>query len=74
MRQVPGPHARIQGATPAAARSSPPAACPFAPRCAYEVEQSRQEVPPLVEIARGHWVACFNPVPEDAWLREVAAV
>jgi oligopeptide/dipeptide ABC transporter ATP-binding protein len=51
-----------------------PSACPFAPRCAYEVEQSRQEVPPLVEIAPGHWVACFNPVPEDAWLREVARV
>src|SRR4051794_12895101 len=52
----------------------PPAACPFAPRCSYEVELSRQEVPPLVEIARGHKVACFNPVPEDAWLREVAEV
>ena len=26
---------------------SPPAACPFAPRCRFEVEQSRQEVPPL---------------------------
>jgi oligopeptide/dipeptide ABC transporter ATP-binding protein len=52
----------------------PPAACPFAPRCAYEVDQSRQEVPPLREIARGHKVACFNPVPEDAWLREVAEV
>ena len=50
----------------------PPSACPFAPRCAYEVEQSRQEVPPLVEIAPGHKVACFNPVPEDAWLNEVA--
>jgi oligopeptide/dipeptide ABC transporter ATP-binding protein len=51
-----------------------PSACPFAPRCTYEVEQSRQEVPPLVEIAPGHKVACFNPVPEDAWLREVARV
>jgi oligopeptide/dipeptide ABC transporter ATP-binding protein len=51
-----------------------PSACPFAPRCAYEVEQSRQEVPPLVEIAPGHMVACFNPVPADAWRREVASV
>jgi oligopeptide/dipeptide ABC transporter ATP-binding protein len=51
-----------------------PSACPFAPRCSYEVEQSRQEVPPLVEVAPGHMVACFNPVPEDAWLREVASV
>jgi oligopeptide/dipeptide ABC transporter ATP-binding protein len=52
----------------------PPSACPFAPRCAYEVEKSRQEVPPLLEIAPGHKVACFNPVPEDAWRREAAAV
>jgi oligopeptide transport system ATP-binding protein len=52
----------------------PPSACPFAPRCAYEVDQSRQEVPPLVEIAPGHKVACFNPVAEDAWLNEVARV
>ncbi len=51
-----------------------PSACPFAPRCAYEVEKSRQEVPPLLEIAPGHKVACFNPVPEDAWRREAAAV
>jgi len=51
-----------------------PAACPFAPRCAYEVDQSRREVPPLVEVAPGHKVACFNPVPEDAWLQEVAQV
>src|SRR5207248_3659542 len=31
-------------------------ACPVAPRCAYEVEKSRLEVPPLVEIAPGHRV------------------
>jgi oligopeptide transport system ATP-binding protein len=52
----------------------PASACPFAPRCAYEVEKSRQEVPPLLEIAPGHKVACFNPVPEDAWRREATAV
>jgi oligopeptide/dipeptide ABC transporter ATP-binding protein len=52
---------------------SPPAACPFAPRCAYEVDLSRREVPPLVEVARGHKVACFNPVPADAWQREVVS-
>ena len=52
-----------------------PQACPFAPRCRYEVEQSRKEVPPLVEIEPGHFVACFNPVPADEWQRsrEVAA-
>src|SRR6187397_2202867 len=45
----------------------PPAACPFQPRCRYEVEASSQEVPPLEEIERGHKLACFNPVPEDEW-------
>jgi peptide/nickel transport system ATP-binding protein len=48
---------------------SPPAACPFAPRCRYEVEQSRQEVPPLEPIEPGHDVRCFNPVPADEWHR-----
>ena len=49
---------------------SPPAECPFAPRCRYEVEQSRQEVPPLEEIEPGHQVRCFNPVPADEWQRQ----
>ena len=51
---------------------SAPTACPFAPRCGYEVPQSREELPQLVEVERGHHVACFNPVPADAWRREVA--
>jgi len=53
---------------------SPPAACPFAPRCRYEVEQSLQEVPQLREVARGHQVACFNPVAVDEWERTRAAM
>jgi oligopeptide/dipeptide ABC transporter ATP-binding protein len=48
---------------------SAPAACPFQPRCRYEVEQSRLEVPQLRELEPGHFVACFNPVPEDEWQR-----
>ena len=47
----------------------PPEACPFQPRCRYEVEQSRLEVPPLREIEPGHLVACFNPVPVEEWQR-----
>ena len=47
----------------------PPSACPFQPRCRYEVDLSRKEVPPLVEIERGHYVACFNPVPVEEWER-----
>ena len=62
----------IEGAPPNLAE--PPGACPFAPRCAYRVELSVQQVPPLVEVERGHHVACFNPVPEDEWEHAHAAV
>jgi oligopeptide transport system ATP-binding protein len=47
--------------------TAPPLACPFAPRCAFEVDRSRAEVPPLLEVEPGHRVACFNPVPADEW-------
>jgi oligopeptide/dipeptide ABC transporter ATP-binding protein len=46
-----------------------PTACPFQPRCRYEVDRSRLEVPPLVEVEDGHFVACFNPVAVDEWQR-----
>ena len=49
---------------------SPPGECPFAPRCRYEVEQSRLQVPPLEEIEPGHQVRCFNSVPADEWQRQ----
>ena len=52
---------------------SPPSACPFQPRCRYEVEQSRVEVPQLRELERGHFVACFNPVPAEEWQQSRAA-
>jgi oligopeptide transport system ATP-binding protein len=52
---------------------SAPTACPFQPRCRYEVEQSRLEVPPLRELEPGHMVACFNPVPVEEWQRTRAA-
>ena len=53
---------------------SPPQACPFAPRCRYEVEESTRSVPPLEQVEPGHKLACFNPVPEDEWqkMREAA--
>ena len=51
----------------------PPSACPFQPRCRFEVEQSRLEVPPLREIEPGHMVACFNPVPVEEWQQTRAA-
>jgi oligopeptide transport system ATP-binding protein len=61
----------IEGAPPNMLKA--PAACPFAPRCRYEVEQSTKEVPPLVEIEPGHKVACFNPVAAEEWDRTRAA-
>jgi oligopeptide transport system ATP-binding protein len=51
----------------------PPQACPFQPRCRFEVEQSREEVPPLRELEPGHMVACFNPVPAEEWQKSRAA-
>jgi oligopeptide transport system ATP-binding protein len=53
-----------------------PSACPFQPRCRYEVDLSSREVPQLMEIEPGHKVACFNPVALDEWhrTREAAAV
>src|SRR6187431_841358 len=51
-----------------------PQACPFQPRCRFEVEQSSLEVPPLRELEPGHMVACFNPVPVEEWQRSRTAV
>jgi len=61
----------IEGQPPNMLR--PLSMCPFAPRCRYEVPESRQEVPPLRELEPGHFVACFNPVPEEEWQTSVAA-
>jgi oligopeptide/dipeptide ABC transporter ATP-binding protein len=61
----------IEGAPPNMLQ--PPTACPFQPRCRFEVDMSRREVPSLVEIEPGHHVACFNPVPLDEWDRTRAA-
>jgi oligopeptide/dipeptide ABC transporter ATP-binding protein len=52
---------------------SPLRACPFQPRCRYEVAASREAVPPLEELEPGHFVACFNPVPAEEWERTKAA-
>ena len=53
---------------------SSPQACPFQPRCRFEVDQSREEVPALSEVEPGHRVACFNPVAADEWQKARAAV
>jgi oligopeptide transport system ATP-binding protein len=61
----------IEGAPPNMLRA--PSACPFQPRCRFEIDLSRREVPQLVEVEPGHRVACFNPVPVDEWDRSRAA-
>src|SRR5437773_3587093 len=61
----------IEGSPPNMLRA--PTACPFQPRCRYEVDLSRRNVPELVEIEPGHRVACFNPVSVDEWDRSRAA-
>jgi oligopeptide/dipeptide ABC transporter ATP-binding protein len=46
---------------------SPPASCPFAPRCPRRIEVCTQELPRLEELEPGQRAACFNPAPADAW-------
>jgi oligopeptide transport system ATP-binding protein len=39
----------------------PPKCCRFVKRCKYAKEICSQEEPPLKEIKKDHWVACFFP-------------
>ena len=39
----------------------PPAACPFQPRCRFEVDAVAEEVPPLRRGRAGHYVALLQP-------------
>jgi oligopeptide/dipeptide ABC transporter ATP-binding protein len=36
----------------------PPPGCPFHPRCPIAETRCRAELPPLRELAPGHWAAC----------------
>jgi peptide/nickel transport system ATP-binding protein/oligopeptide transport system ATP-binding protein len=40
-----------------------PPGCPFEPRCALRISQCAEMMPPLVEVAAGHWARCpvVNP-------------
>jgi peptide/nickel transport system ATP-binding protein len=37
----------------------PPPGCRFHPRCTQAMERCRKEMPPLLPVEVGHWVACF---------------
>jgi oligopeptide/dipeptide ABC transporter ATP-binding protein len=51
----------IEGTVPPA-HALPPG-CPFEPRCGNRVPECALQLPPLVEISRGHWARCpvVNP-------------
>jgi oligopeptide/dipeptide ABC transporter ATP-binding protein len=40
-----------------------PPGCPFEPRCAFRVTECAHRLPPLLEVAPGHWARCpvVNP-------------
>ncbi|RLG77272.1 MAG: oligopeptide ABC transporter ATP-binding protein [Thermoprotei archaeon] len=40
---------------------NPPTGCRFHPRCPFAKEECKSKEPPLLEIRRGHYVACHFP-------------
>jgi peptide/nickel transport system ATP-binding protein len=48
--------ATIEGNVPSA--RSMPSGCPFEPRCDSRIAECARELPPLVEVAPGHWARC----------------
>jgi oligopeptide/dipeptide ABC transporter ATP-binding protein len=50
------PEMIVAGALPNAL--APPSGCRFRTRCPFAAERCAREVPPLRELAAGHWVAC----------------
>ena len=48
----------IEGFVPDAAAF--PEGCRFHPRCPFAVEKCRSEIPPLLEIQKGHFAACWR--------------
>ncbi len=65
---------RLQALRPIAGQPrnmlSPPASCPFAPRCDFRTERCTAELPMLEAREPGHDAACFNPPDANRWQRE----
>jgi peptide/nickel transport system ATP-binding protein len=38
---------------------NPPSGCRFHPRCPYAMNECKEMVPDLIEVEKGHKVACF---------------
>jgi len=51
----------IEGTVPAL--HNLPSGCAFEPRCGFRIDQCARALPPLVEVAAGHWARCpvVNP-------------
>jgi oligopeptide/dipeptide ABC transporter ATP-binding protein len=46
----------IEGVVPP--MSALPSGCPFEPRCSFRVAECARSLPPLIEVAPGHWARC----------------
>ena len=55
-RPQPQPLATIEGTVPPL-QAMPPG-CAFEPRCGFRVAECSRSMPPLVEVAAGHWARC----------------
>ena len=56
----------IEGTVPSLQNPAP--GCPFEPRCDLRIPACAQTLPPLLEVAPGHWARCplANPHPASA--------
>jgi oligopeptide/dipeptide ABC transporter ATP-binding protein len=55
----------IEGTVPSL--TSLPPGCAFEPRCGFRIPDCHRAIPPLVEVAHGHWARC--PVVQREELR-----
>jgi oligopeptide/dipeptide ABC transporter ATP-binding protein len=62
----------IEGTVPAPAALPP--GCAFQPRCEFRVEACAEALPPLVEVAAGHWARCPVVTPQPAQDRRVSGI